>query len=99
MVGEASVIMQTYPEFTAMNEKNLSKHLGASVMTYLCFKSNRFGLFDVRRPVKNDDEEYGVPNTGFHHIFDAWTHDPDLDTSLLKRDVASDGNKVLTRTL
>ena len=99
LLGEASTILQSYPNVRPLNEINLSRRLGEALMMYLSFTEGRFGLFDCRKPVKNEDDEHGCANDGLHIIFDAWQHDPGLDRSVLKRDVVSDGNKVLTRKL
>ena len=99
LLAESSTILQTYPEFDAINEDGLARRLGSALMVYLCFEVGRFTGLDLQSPVKDDDAEFGQPSTGLHEIFNAWRHDPALNHNVAVRDVVSDGNKILTRQL
>ena len=98
VLGEASTILQTFPDAKHVSEGNLSKHLRTVIMLYHGFCDNRLKNVHLSNPVLDTDTDMGAPNLGFFTIFNAWEHDP----GLAKRttcNVVVDGNKVMTRLL
>ena len=99
LLGEGSVILQTFPDTTPVNEDNMARRLGSALQLYWSFCEGRFDDVPVDKPFDDADLFYGGPTTGLRTLFSAWRDDPGLDGAVGVRDVVADGNMVLTRKL